>query len=128
MAAQIEVDEISGVVRGGGEIDLSSADELRDAIAAVLRSDSTRTIVIDLSDVTFITRWRKELIRPNMMGTQVLRRPSEPAQRAGSCQGCTDRLHRGRLTHWFHSTCRPSARARTTRTLRTRHPSASRRQ
>ena len=89
MAAQIEVDETSGVVRGGGEIDLSSADQLRDAIGAALRSDSTRTIVIDLSDVTFIdSTGVKELIRPTMDGhSVVLRRPSEPVQRALKLSG-----------------------------------------
>jgi anti-anti-sigma factor len=89
MAAQIEVDATSGVVSGRGEIDLSCADGLRDAIAVALQVDATRTVVIDLRDVTFIdSTGVKELIRPTMDGHSVaLRRPSDPVQRALKLSG-----------------------------------------
>lgn len=81
--AQIEVDRDAGVVTGRGEIDMAAADELRAAIASALDVDRSRTVVVDLRDVTFIdSTGIKELLRPVVAGCSVsLREPSGSVRR-----------------------------------------------
>lgn len=91
MGASIEVDAAEGLVTGRGEIDLSCADELRDAIESVLESQGGRPIVIDLRDVTFIdSTGVKELLRPTIDGHAVtLRQPSTTVRKVLDLAGLT---------------------------------------
>jgi anti-anti-sigma factor len=92
MGAQIEVDPDAGVVTGRGEIDMAAADDLRAAISSAFDVDRSRTVVVDLRDVTFIdSTGVKELLRPVVEGFSLaLRRPSGPVRRVLELSGLTD--------------------------------------
>lgn len=94
MDGRVDVDVVAGVVVGSGELDLSAADRLRDAIERVRSADDDRAVVIDLRDVTFIdSTGLKELIRPVIDGHRVtLRHPSHQVCRVIQLSGLTDAL------------------------------------
>lgn len=94
MDGRVDVDVAAGVVVGSGELDLSTADHLREAIDRVRTADDDRAVVIDLRDVTFIdSTGLKELIRPVIDGHRVtLRHPSEQVCRVIQLSGLADTL------------------------------------